>query len=383
MPTSPRIRVAYCTNSVALGGMENHVLELAMAVGRLGCEVSAIVPNEPAIAPFVVALRDRGIPVEMVTLQGGQPLARYGAEAARLRHILRQRRIEVFHQHRTGPYHGKWACLAAKAAGVSAIVATEHLPAFPLIGTKRMINAIADRVVDRIVTVCELDRQRQIRDTWRNAEKVVTIHNGIDVSRFEPGQVRQDALDVRHELGIEVDAPVLGVVARLSVEKGHIHLLRALPPLMQQWPKMVVIMAGEGPERASLEAESARMGLSGSVRFVGQRSDVARILRAIDLVVLPSLKESFPISLLEAMAMRLPAVVTDVGGVSEAVIDGENGFVVPAASPESLTSAIARCLQGDALDRMGAAGRGRVEQHFTADGMAAKTVALYRSIVGK
>jgi glycosyltransferase involved in cell wall biosynthesis len=375
------MRVAYCTNSVALGGMENHVVELATGVTRLGCDVSVIVPDVPAIAPFVSSLRAARIPVDIVSLHGAQSKQRLLGEASKLRRILRQRRIDVFHQHRTGPYHGKWACLAARIAGVRAVVATEHLPAFPLAGAARLINAAADRAVDRVVTVCELDRQRQIDCTWRSPKKVVTIHNGIDISRFDPNTAATERMIIRQELGIADRTPVLGVVARLSIEKGHSYLLQGLPSLIDEWPTLVVLVAGEGPERQRLEAEAAAYGVADHVRFLGQRSDVINILRGIDLMVLPSLKESFPIVLLEAMAMRRAAVATDTGGVSEAVIDDVTGFVVPPANAALLASAIARSLRGGRLHEMGAAGRLRVEQNFTAESMAGKARALYEELM--
>jgi glycosyltransferase involved in cell wall biosynthesis len=363
--------------------MENHVLELAVAVATRGCQVSAIVPDTPAIAPFVANLREAGIPVDTVTLHSAQSTSTLVAEMLRLRQILRDRGIDIFHQHRTGPYHGKWACLAARMAGVGAVVATEHLPAFPLKGISRLINATADRAVDRIVTVCELDRQVQIRETWRPAAKVVTVHNGIDLSRFSLSPASEPDASVRKELGIDAGAPVLGVIARLSPEKGHRYLFEALPSLVREWPELIVLVAGDGPERSTLEAEAASRGIARHVRFLGPRSDIVRIMQTLDVLVLPSLKESFPIVLLEAMAMRRAAVATNVGGVSEAVLDGETGFVVPPAEPAALGAAIARCLRSEDLKSMGAAGRLRVERHFTAAAMAAKTEALYRELVAR
>ncbi len=245
-----------------MGGMENHVIELATSVAKLGCEVSAILPDTPAIAPFVKGLLGAGIHVDIVTMQGGQSPRTLAREALRLRTILRDRRIDVFHQHRTGPYHGKWACLAARTAGVSAIVATEHLPAFPLKGAARLINAMADRAVDRIVTVCELDRQQQIRETWRQPSKVVTVHNGIDLSRFEPSAGTRADADAKRILGAGGRAPLLGVIARLSIEKGHTHLFKALPSLVREWPELIVLIAGEGDERPRLEAEAEGLGIA-------------------------------------------------------------------------------------------------------------------------
>jgi glycosyltransferase involved in cell wall biosynthesis len=181
-------------------------------------------------------------------------------------------------------------------------------------------------------------------------------------------------------LGVDPGVPLLGVLARLMPDKGITHLLKALVPLSRQWPQITVLIAGEGPLRAPLEAEAASLGVGQNVRFLGQRGDVIPILRAIDLLVLPSEKESFPIVLLEAMAMARPAVACDVGGVSEAVADGVTGFVVPPRDPEALAGAIQRSLREGRLEQMGAAARARVEKHFTAETMAAKAIDLYRMV---
>jgi glycosyltransferase involved in cell wall biosynthesis len=207
----------------------------------------------------------------------------------------------------------------------------------------------------------------------------VTVHNGIELSGFEPASALDAA--ARAGLGLGTRAPVLGVLARLTPDKGITHLLKALPSLTREWPEMIVLVAGQGSEREALEAEAAALGVADNVRFLGQRSDVVNVLRAVDLLVLPSERESFPLVLLEAMAMRRAAVATDVGGVSEAVIDGETGFVVPPRDPGALGAAIARALREGNLERMGAAGRSRVETHFTAKAMAEKTTALYRTVL--
>jgi glycosyltransferase involved in cell wall biosynthesis len=373
-----RLRIAYITNSIAIGGMEKHVFDLATAVVKAGHHVTAIAPGTPGVAPFIEWFRSAGIDVHTVDLSGAQPRRRLAIETRRLWRLLRSNAIDVFHQHRTGPYHGKWACLAARAAGVPAIVATEHLPAHRLSGTTRLVNAAVDRVVDRVVTVCDLDRRQQLRETWRPGSKVVAIHNGIDIARFQPDA----ALEQRARAAFGVGrGPVLGVIARLAPAKGITHLLKALPELAAKWPELLVLVAGDGPLRHELEAEVAALGVMQHVRFLGHQTNAVDILRAIDLLVLPSEVESFPLVILEAMAMCRPVVASNVGGVSEAVIDGETGFVVPPRTPQALAAAIERCLLAPNFAEMGMAARQRVAELFTVDVMAAKATALYRSLL--
>lgn len=375
---SRRLGVAFFTNSIAIGGMEKHVVELASALAKMNCDVCAIAPGTKEVSPFLDWLREAGIPTYAIDLRGDQPKRQLVSEARRLRRLLIDRRVDIFHQHRTGPYHGKWACLVARTAGAR-VVATEHLPAFRLSGVSRRINALADRVVDRLVTVCDLDRARQLSVTWRDPRKVVTIHNGIDISRFTQSQELRQR--VRAMLGLPDDVPVIGVLARLSPEKGITHLLKALVPLTREHRNLVVLIAGDGPLRGALEAEAALLGVAPHIRFLGYWDKAAELLGAIDLLALPSEAESFPIVLLEAMAMSRPAVACNVGGVSEAVLDGVSGYVVPPKDPRALEVAIDRCLRNGQLVAMGAAARKRVEGLFTADVMARKTEALYRGLL--
>ncbi len=375
------LRVAYISNSVTMGGMENHMLELARQVARLGCRVSAIVPAAPALAPLYKGLQEAGIGTYRLNLPGCQPPWSLLANALHARRLIRRLGVEVVHQHRTGPYHGKWACLAARAAGAPVVVATEHQPAFRLQGWPRWVNARVDALVDRIITVSEADRRSQIELASRPEAKVVAIHNGIDLARFSPCPPSEQAL-ARRELGLDPQALLVGCAARLDVQKGLSYLLEATAILATRWPRLVVLLAGEGPKRAALEAQARALGIAERVHFLGYRPDVARIVRVVDLFVLPSVWESFGLAVAEAMALARPVVATRVGGLPEVVVDGETGLLAPPCSPEALSGAMARCLADPDLSyRLGQAGRRRVEEHFSAEAMACHTLALYEELL--
>jgi glycosyltransferase involved in cell wall biosynthesis len=154
-------------------------------------------------------------------------------------------------------------------------------------------------------------------------------------------------------------------VGRLAPEKGQAFLLEALALLGDQLPELQTVFFGDGPLKEELQGRCAQLGLTGRVRFAGQRPDIRRWLPFFDLFVLPSAWEGLSQALLEAMAAGLPVTATAVGGSPEAVVEGETGLLIAPGDPPALASAITRLAQDPALrQRMGAAGRRRVEAHF-------------------
>ncbi len=219
-----------------------------------------------------------------------------------------------------------------------------------------------------------------MRRTHIPGERVVTIYNGIDPDRFRRQRSRSDA---RGQLGLPADVLVVGGVGRLDEAKGFSHLIAAAARLRAEFPGLVVAITGDGPMRKSLEAEAVREGVEDVVRFLGFRSDVQLVLDALDVFVLPSLCEAHPYALLEAMATKLPAVGTAVGGVPETIVDGITGFVVPPRNSDRLAVAIRTLLlDPDLRLRLGEAARDRVIREFDERITVRRTIQLYRDLLG-
>ena len=376
-------RIVYHLNSIALGGMELHALVLARGVARAGWQVSVILPELPALDPLIASFAAAGVATYRITVTGEQGMMGLGTGWLKVRALLRQIAPAILHQHRTGPYHGKWTVLAARAAGVPVVVASEHQAAYRLTGMSRWTNAVVDRLVDRIVAVSDHDYRCQLAESGRPPGKIVRIHNGIDVSRYQPAPPEVVAAH-RAALGIPAGAPVIGTVARLEEQKGVSYFLRALPTLRQRWPGLTVLVAGHGTLRQSLEAEAAALGVSGYTRFVGFVSDAAEIMSLMDVVVIPSIWEPFGMVAAEAMSVGRAVVVSRVGGLPEVVEDGESGLLVPPGEPPALAQAVDRLLADPGLrERLAAAGQQRVAAQFTLEVMAEKMLALYRELLAR
>lgn len=215
-------------------------------------------------------------------------------------------------------------------------------------------------------------------------DRVRLIYNGIDAGRFAAGEVRAARRQaLRAELELPEDRVVLTCVANLFPYKGHADLLAALALLGTDFSgRATLLLVGrDAGARTALEAQLAKLGLTESVRFLGERSDVPDLLAASDIGVLASHEEGFSNAVIEGMAAGLPMVVSNVGGNAEAVIDGECGHVVPARDPATLAKALA-VLIGDSARRqaMGDVARRRVALSFSLDACVAAYEALYEEL---
>jgi glycosyltransferase involved in cell wall biosynthesis len=203
-------------------------------------------------------------------------------------------------------------------------------------------------------------------------ERTRVIHNGIDTTRFSPSPRRSDG------------PLTLICVARLDPLKSHDLLVRSLAALRSQGLDTRLRIVGDGPTRAAVEDEIARLNLGDRVELLGVRSDVPDLLATADIFVLPSMAEGLPMTVIEAMACGLPVIASDVGGVSELVASNVNGLLVHARNQQALTDAL-RLLVTDAglRRRMGAAGRRMAERQFDIRITARLHAELFRDLLAQ
>lgn len=282
-------------------------------------------------------------------------------------HVRAFRRLDpdVCHVNLRTPY----ACQGALIAGVltrTRIVAVEHLPFHSPSGLMRWSRRRLHPFYAAHVSVGDESARLVEAEVGLPRGSVRTIHNGVPEVDLPPPP------DGPH-------APVLGSLGRLDEQKGYELLVEALARI----PDATGVIVGEGSLRAELETRAAALGVGARLRLPGWSDDARSHLPEFDVFVLPSRYEGFPLSILEAMLAGLPVVASDVGSVSEAVVDGETGFVVPPGDVDALTAALRRLVDDPDLRRsLGAAGRARAEREFTARAMAARYERLYDEVVG-
>jgi glycosyltransferase involved in cell wall biosynthesis len=191
----------------------------------------------------------------------------------------------------------------------------------------------------------------------------------------------EDRANLAHQFGLDSRRPIIGLVGRLSEEKGHQVLLSAVPRVLRYFPLTQFLFVGDGPLRRALEQQIEQVGLTSSVRLVGFVDNVRKAMCLSDLMVQPSLSESLPLSILEAMAQGKAVVATDVGSIREAVVAGETGLLVPPQDPEALAEAMIAML-GDPSRRiaMGEHGAQLVQDRFSMATRVSQVQQVYQRV---
>ncbi len=243
----------------------------------------------------------------------------------------------------------------------------------------RLLEIVALRSAEAILVPSDFQR-RKLLARGISPARVIVVPHGLDVASFLGRAGSREA--TRRAMGLAGDDPVLLAVGRLELVKGHRYLLQALPTLLATYPRLRLWVAGEGSLRPRLAQQAASLGVAETVDFLGYRDDVPSLLAACDLVVLPSLEESFGLVVLEAMAAGKPVVATRVGGIPEVMAGSENGWLVPPANPGALAAAIREALSQPAeAARRAQAGAQRVRERFQVSTMTESIAQLYRRVL--
>ena len=363
--------LAELAGSSGYGGGERY---LELLFDRFDCARYRALLICPEPGPFVSRMKERGVETHLVHLAPlFNPLALW-----RLTQLLARERVTILQTH--GARANFYGRIAGRLAGVPVIISTVHnslkdyeVRSFRR-GLYRFLLRLTLPLVHRIICVSDANRWDLIEECPAAEARIQTVYNGVDPSAF-PSQLNRKK--VREELGI-VQGPVLATIARLTEAKGHQYLLHALPSLLETWPQLCCLFVGEGELRDQLHRLAVELAVERSCWFIGVREDIADVLAAADVVVLPSLSEGFPFVLLEALAMGRPVVASRVNGVPELIEDHKTGLLVPARDSQALTAAIREMLSDPTIaSKMGAAGRAVVRERFTVDQMVANTTAIF------
>ncbi|SIO61477.1 Glycosyltransferase involved in cell wall bisynthesis [Singulisphaera sp. GP187] len=320
-------------------------------------------------------LRADGFPVQVLGKRPGVDLR----AAHRLRRLLHRERVDLIHAHQYGPFF--YAALSRLPSGRLPVVLTEHGRSFP--DPARPSHVLANpwllRRHDRLFAVGRSVRQALIEVEGFPAARIELIYNGIDTDAF--AETARGRAIVRRELGIADDDFVVVQAARLDPIKDHATALRAAGRVAGQCGCLRLVIVGDGPEAGPIEAMVRDWGLGTHVLRLGLRRDIPRLLGAADAVLLSSLSEGIPLSLIEGMAASLPVVATRVGGVSEVVVEQETGLLAPAGDDEALAAHLIRLAGDPGLRmRMGWAGRERAWALFSEDRMVAEYDRIYHEV---
>jgi glycosyltransferase involved in cell wall biosynthesis len=368
-------RVLYVVDHLKVGGAQTHLVELLTRLdrGRFLPAVCALKKH----GDLVGTVQDLGVPVHDGGL--GHTLAGAGGVRVvwRLARLLRAERVDLAHAYLFHP--NVVTPVAARLAGTRAVVVSKRsLDRYPGRG-ERLAVRLGNRLASRVLVNAEAIGRFVAGEEGCPTAKMVLVPNGVS---DETLGFTGDRLAMRRQLGLLPDAPVAIALSRLAWKKGVRHLVEATPRLLEAVPNAYVLIAGDGDLRDELATQARTLGVAERVRFLGTRRDALDLLHAADVFVMPSVVEGMSNALLEAMAVGLPVVATEVGGMPEVVVDGETGLLVPPADPERLSAALAKLLLAPELGReMGSAGRRRIEQRYRVEQMVRGVERLYDELL--
>lgn len=369
-----RMKVAHLVLSLDVGGLEVVVAELAD--GMLSQGVDTTVMAVDRLGP--VAVRFPALPMVAMGAQPGIDLR----AVLRLARELRTRRVDVLHTHNQRAH--VYGLLASRLVGTPVVINTFHGRSEPDRPRGPLRRNLLARVSQAIVTVSrDVEMLARIRDRIRTTP-VITIYNGVAVSREPPALAPAVRARLREGLGLPAEALVIGSVGRLAPEKDYAMLLHAFARVVSGAtgfdPHLVLV--GDGTEREALERLAGEIGIAGRTHFLGYQSDVPRLLGALDIYGQSSLTEGISLTILEAMAAALPVVVTAVGGNREILTEG-TGLMVPPSDAGALAGELL-ALAGDDVRRrsLGRAAHARVVERFSRERMVRDHLQLYEQLLG-
>jgi glycosyltransferase involved in cell wall biosynthesis len=378
--TAPTLRVAYVIVGLEVGGAETMLEQLVLA---LGPRVQPLVISLTGLGTIGPRLLARGVEVRAVGMSRRQfP----GPDALwRLVQLLRHFKPDVVHTHM---YHANLlGGLAARVAGVRAVMWNVHhcnldatVNARATLWTIALCARLSRVLPHRISSVAERARDVHVAAGFA-ADRFVVVPNGFDMSKFQPDPQARTA--VRSELGLPADTPLVGVIGRFDPQKNHRGFCEAMARLLQLRPGTHALLAGSliDAENAELAAWLHQQGVAAHCHLLGARSDVARLMAALDVLMLPSLGEAFPNVVGEAMACGVPCAVTDVGDAGLMV--GPWGRVVAAGDMQGLGDAAASILALPVAQRLalGQQGAASTRQRYDLNVVAARYLSEYESLV--
>jgi len=379
------MNILYITNHLNIGGITSYVFTLASGLKRRGHNIYLASSAGELLSKFL----EQGIiyvPIPIKTKSEVSP--KILVSIFKLSGLLKQNNIDIIHSHsRTTQVLGH---LLSMNTGIA------HISTCHGFFKKRFFRKIFPCWGSKVIAISESVKEHLTIDFGLQENQIVVIHNGIDTNKFR----EQPALAKRSGPGRTENSPpwqseagqgeqrkkklglrgglVVGIVARLSDVKGHIYLIEAMKVILEKMPDVQLLIVGDGKMKEELLRLSKRLGIERNVFFVPSVSDTREVLSAMDLFVMPSLKEGLGLALMEAMAYGLAVIGSDVGGITNLIKDNYNGVLVKPADSEAIADAILGLLQDpQKREALGKQAQIFINQNFSQEKMCLETEREY------
>lgn len=366
-------RILFYTDTPMLGGAENQMFLLAKFLPKEKYTVELACSSYRALNAWCQKFMEIGVNVRRLRVAHKHDPRHF----LYLKHLLPK--FDLLHLHVWNPASCRYALAASRKMPV---VVTEHDP-FPLKRLKAWLKKKLMKHVKAIIVCSQAAKNIVCEEDSGCASKLTIIPNGIDIEEFITQAKAADRMEVRRlALGNELNRTIILCVAELHERKGQRYLIEAMRRLLLKFSAVKLVFAGDGGRRKYYEKLARPLGHNAA--FLGRRRDIASLMAAADILVLPSIREAFGLVLLEAAAVELPAIATNVGGIPEIIEHGKTGLLVPPANPEEIAKAIEGYLKNPALAaELAKRARERVEREFHARGMAMKTMEVYDKVLAE
>jgi glycosyltransferase involved in cell wall biosynthesis len=369
------LSILFVIDGLDFGGGERVFLQLASGL-RDRYQVSVATNTGGKFAAELKKLRIKLFSIDMTRQFSLKPVHQ-------IRNIITHNKIDLIHSQ--GARADFFARLGGRLAGIRHILCTVAMPVEGFdVGPLRksfyhLMDKLSGRYVERFIVVSD-SLKKTITDSRRiPSQNIVRIYNGIELDHYQP-ELQNSKL--RNSWGIPSSVPLIGAIGRLVWQKGFEYLIEAVPTILQVTPEARLVLVGDGPLRPDLENLARELDVHDRVIFTGFRSDIQNLLSTMDVLVVPSLLEGFPMITLEAMATAKPIVATQIQGIIEQISDGVEGILVPPNNPKAITAAVLRLMNDKELSsKLAVAARRKVESYFSVERMVRETETVYLSLL--
>lgn len=375
MTTKDKIHIMHVIYGFSMGGAENRLANLINGIDQDTFISSICCIKKSGI--IVTRLKRKDIKIFELHRKGKDYLL-----CLKLASLFRKEKVDIIHTHGWSGFDG---VIGAKLACVPVIIHSEQgkdIEDIYNIKKRRILGRkLISYLVNQLVTVSEEIKESLAKTAKIPQEKILTIHTGVDIQRFN---IKIDKIKKKEEVGIGGKVIVIGTVGRLDPIKSYDTLLYCAKEVLNEFPDLRFLFVGNGPMRRNLEELTIKLGIREKVTFIGERLDIPELLNIMDIFVLPSLSEGLSNTILEAMASGLPIIATRVGGNPEMVVDGETGFLVSPKDYQSLSKVIIQLLKNPSLcKKIGLTAQERAKNHFPLSKMIISYEELYKKLINK
>lgn len=369
---SSALKICFFSDTTSYGGAEKYLEDLSRYFLLKGHECSFIVHKENI--RFRAKLTEIGIPYVPLAF-GKYYEIHYQVPIV---NVFWKMKPDVLHINLPGPYNCSLVALTAKLSGIKTIIATEHLPMMPRWPKPAFVKKITTKCLDTSIVVSYENKKYLEKIHQINTKTVTVIQNGINLRKFTCDMFKDTRQCLRQAYGFSDRDLVFGIIGRLTVQKGHIFALKALSKIHLDATNIKILCVGEGKLESDLKKEVAELGIADKVVFSGFQKDMPAQYSCIDILLMPSLFEGLPLSLLEAMAMKKPALASKINGIPEVIDHNINGLLLPPEDTDAIANAMKRLYDDrNLISVWGEKSHSKIKNKFSLELMAKKTEEIY------